>query len=314
MKTFDKTVFKSVCHSGSYNEISTYLQNVSDADDIKKQYDDIFEKQQYVWQHDDVEINTFLHSYETYLWHAFTHQESIEQRKAFLFDKLQSQFPNASSWEQLEEQVVQFFKDRGYYALFGVTPPFPDLYAWKTQRQRTENVSLPYGNVQMQVYEMDDILSHGWYHYLALKHGGTAGWVSDDGAYYFKDMSDIESEEFQVSLLKHEGQHFYDLQMYPNMKSTDLEYRAKLVELIYGTDETRLLTFVNQQSNDPNHPHGYANKVLIDALINKFFAKGAVIDETSWKLIYDDVRCYARQLLDEHSNALVHHDLSTSLI
>lgn len=67
----------------------------------------------------------------------------------------------------------------------------------------------------------------------------------------------MESESFQVSLLKHEAQHAADLARYPDMSNEDLEYRAKLVELVYSK-ERDLFTPFAQQAGDRNKANGHA--------------------------------------------------------
>ncbi len=48
----------------------------------------------------------------------------------------------------------------------------------------------------------------------------------------------ITSEKYEVSYLKHESLHFTDMNDYPNLSSADLEYRSKVIELIYCTEKT----------------------------------------------------------------------------
>ena len=115
----------------------------------------------------------------------------------------------------------------------------------------------------MNVYEMDGIITRGWYDYLTFGMIGAGGWVSDDGCYYFAEKYDTDSEDFKVSLLKHEGQHFHDLSIWPEMASIDLEYRAKLVELIYLQSQSYLEKILLNLSVDDSNPHGHANKRIV---------------------------------------------------
>ncbi len=63
------------------------------------------------------------------------------------------------------------------------------------------------------------------------------------------DPDPIESEYFQVSFLKHEAQHVQDLARWPDLSQELLEYRAKLVELIYSR-ERKLLYFFQYQARE----------------------------------------------------------------
>ena len=42
-----------------------------------------------------------------------------------------------------------------------------------------------------------------------------------------------DTENFEVSYLKHEAQHLADFQRFPGLPSAELEYRAKLTELAF---------------------------------------------------------------------------------
>ena len=59
-----------------------------------------------------------------------------------------------------------------------------------------------------------------------------------------------------MSLLKHEAQHTVDMKQYPGITPTELEYRAKLVELCYSRDEGLLQRFMdaaNESRTDDSH-------------------------------------------------------------
>ena len=80
-----------------------------------------------------------------------------------------------------------------------------------------------------------------------------------------KGSYDVESENFQVSLLKHEAQHAMDLAAYKNLLSEVLEYRAKLVELIYSRERNLLPCFLDEADrSDPNNGHALASARLIE--------------------------------------------------
>lgn len=75
---------------------------------------------------------------------------------------------------------------------------------------------------------------------------------------------DFNSEEFRVSLLKHEAQHARDLLRHKDMPLEELEYRAKLVELIY-TEKRNLLRQFLREADSSNLQNGHlsaAAKIL----------------------------------------------------
>ena len=132
----------------------------------------------------------------------------------------------------------------------------------------------------------------------------------EDGLYCVAECYDLkrleDDVEFQVSLLKHEAQHFADLADFPELKGTDLEYRAKLVELIYYTSiEDRFTHFFREADNDASNPHTYASYRILKDLSKQVFDEPYVQDENRWQVIdYNVVIEKARQLLAENSRSL----------
>ena len=102
-------------------------------------------------------------------------------------------------------------------------------------------------------------------------------------------------------MLKHEAQHFADMIDFPELKSADLEYRAKLVELIYYTSEKgRFIRIIQEAGNDSSHPHKYAAHLILKELSKRVFNEPYVQDENRWQTIdYNVVREKASQLLAE---------------
>ena len=85
-------------------------------------------------------------------------------------------------------------------------------------------------------------------------------WVGDDGIITCDWRSyDLQSEDFNISMLKHEAQHVMDLRRWPDISSEGLEYRAYLTELIYYETENRLIHFDNSASpDDPGNEYACA--------------------------------------------------------
>ena len=60
-----------------------------------------------------------------------------------------------------------------------------------------------------------------------------------------------------MSYLKHEAQHFDDYNRFPHLKQghqAHLEFRAKLVELIYVESLKGFLKFLSEAENEPEVP------------------------------------------------------------
>lgn len=143
--------------------------------------------------------------------------------------------------------VAKAFRGRGFYFLGGRTGGYYGPYIWKTEELKHYMVELPDGVQEYDVKFLDEFLMVSWLDYLSFGEVGTGGWSGDGGLIHcIKASYDLESEHFQVSLLKHEAQHAADLSRYKNMTSEDLEYRAKLVELIYSNEQKLLPLFAAQ--------------------------------------------------------------------
>ncbi|MCM1241719.1 MAG: hypothetical protein NC314_02670 [Roseburia sp.] len=85
-----------------------------------------------------------------------------------------------------------------------------------------------------------------------------------------KSSYDLEDESFTVSLLKREAQHTMDLSQYPHMSSEDLEYRAKLVELIYSCKRNLFQKFIHEaDTSKENNGHSMAAYRIIEEFVKK---------------------------------------------
>jgi len=306
MKLFQKRKLYSICGNGSYEDIVDYLKGCVGGEKYLAKYRRIFEGTEYVLLTTDERIKDILRTYEDYLKYVLTTKGTIESRKKYIVECFRDFFPAVTEYEEFEQVFSAYFKKFGYFVNFGVTKPFPTLYLWKTQNKREIEVELPETTVMMNVYEMADIMTRGWYSYLTFDKVGAGGWVSDDGCYYFKGKYKLNSEDFQISLLKHEGQHFHDLTQNPDMPSTKLEYRAKLVELVYLRKRIVFNSFLDRMGDDPENPHTYANKQIISALSKRIFSEELVTDKKKWRAAYQQVAPTALKLLQEdtlHQNS-----------
>ncbi|MEJ9164559.1 hypothetical protein P4I20_29095 [Paenibacillus graminis] len=95
------------------------------------------------------------------------------------------------------------------------------------------------------------------------------------------------------------GQHLYDYSLFPGMKSTELEYRAKLVELFYSKDHAIPKKFLLQAKNDPDSPHPYASYLMIRNLSARLFNKDYEPVTRLWLGIdYKDISASSMKLFE----------------
>lgn len=210
----------------------------------------------------DAFLNEILAVYQQYYREIFYLRkdrngaaEQLRDRLAACFD-LSGETPGLDDLE--EGLVAAAFITRGYHFQGGRTGGYYGPYVWKTTQTMTYEVELPDGMQEYTVKLLDGFISRSWVDYLSFGEIGTGGWTDGDGIINcVRSAYDLQSEDFTVSLLKHEAQHVMDLRACKEMSSEDLEYRAKLVELIYSRARNLLACFV-QQAGDGEEQGSHA--------------------------------------------------------
>jgi hypothetical protein len=101
------------------------------------------------------------------------------------------------------------------------------------------------------------------------------------------------SDRFVASYLSHEAQHWADYKSFPRLEQTDLEYRAKLAELVaFKRPKRRLEYFRSEANNDPRMPHCFAAFHIVERMDELMDQKDMSISES------------AKLLLCEHTEEL----------
>lgn len=212
-----------------------------------------------------------------------------------------------------EAELAKGFVARGYRFLGGRTPPHLGPYAWARTDTQRFTVALPLGEPQeVAVHFLHDFVIRGWLYWESFGTRGAGGWYQDgdpswpDGLYCVADRypDPLQNPSFQVSLLGHEAQHVADHRAFSGLSSNELEYRAKLVELIgHQAVDDRLAFFLDDARDDPEYPHPHAAHLIIQRLSQRMF--GSPADVTDWRgLDYDDIRAQALALLEEDTARL----------
>ena len=215
-----------------------------------------------------------------------------------------------------EERVAEPFAERGRKFLGGRTPPYLGAYIWSRTEERNYSVALPRGKPQpVTVYFLHDFLIRGWLHWRTYGEQGAGGWYKQDdpgwpdGLYCVAEKypDPDTNPTFRISLLGHEAQHVADHRAFPGLSSAELEYRAKLVELIqYESFEDRLRFFVADAADDPEQPHPFAAHLIIERLAERLFGRPA--DDSEWTSVpYSEIARAAEALLDEDTARLASH-------
>lgn len=231
-----------------------------------------------------------------------------EQAEQALRDALgrQTGLESPSLREQAEAARV-LVERQGLRALGGVTAPLHELMIWRKQTLHTETVWLPEESIEVSVFLLDDFVSFGWLGYATCDRYHTGGWATEEGLMVVSPSWDLSGEAYRVSLLAHEAQHFADYRSYPKLEGADLEYRAKLIELILAqaTQHELLEAFAAQARPDRSSPHAYASHWLITRLREQLATADVVA------VPRPQLREAARTLLLQHTRSLVESSAST---
>ncbi|GAU75988.1 hypothetical protein [Fusibacter sp. 3D3] len=265
----DMQKFYSICLQGNVLKAIEYLkpfeEKNEEASRLIKEYEARFLKDQ---QSDEINsedpwIQDVISCYFRYFRSVLVNHpvEQAEDQLNLSLSELVT-LPKDSSLDEIELELNKIFKEKGYSYLGGVTSPFRGPYIWKKTSIKTFTVTLPDGEQEVVVYFISDFLMLSWAHFATMGKRHTGGWAKPEGLYYVdngREKIDINSIEFQVWFLKHEAQHLSDYIKFPDLSGSDLEYRAKLVELIYNPHAHCLIEkFLNQSKDDKTLPHSYA--------------------------------------------------------
>jgi len=209
----------------------------------------------------DGPLQRYLMAYMEYFRDVFLLETAPEDAESALLARILALFPgkSAATVSEAEETLLSpAFSAQGYRFLGGKTAGFFGPYVWSRTEEQEYEVELPEGTARYPVRLLSGFLMKSWLDCISLGQLSAGGWADEDGVICcIRDSYDLESEAFRVSLLKHEAQHARDLARYPGISQENLEYRAKLVELIYSGEQVLLPEFL-AEADDSNPANGHA--------------------------------------------------------
>ncbi len=183
--------------------------------------------------------------------------------------------------------LSRYIKSKGYNTLDKIDYQgrLIDLVIWKTQTDTIYEIKLDNKKSKIKVFLLKDFISLGWMEYATLGTHHPGGWVGADGLFCVEKSYDLESEDFRVSFLAHEGRHFLDKKQFQNLKNTDLEYRSKLVELSLAktTIYTLIEFFITNSNVNSQNAHSVANYDVMNDLSKKIFGRSFERNIEKWK-------------------------------
>lgn len=194
---------------------------------------------------------------------------------------------------------------------FGKTGKLYDLLVWKTEKDTVYSFKLGAEKLTPSVVFMDDFITLGWEEYATLGRLYPGGWTTPQSLYCVRKAYDLNSENFLISYLAHEGRHFADTKLFPELASADLEYRAKLVELSLA-DKTlyNLIDFFIATSNyDSENGHSVAAYCAIRDLSKAIFHTEFEKDKSKWQTISrEKINKAAAKILKDNTKTLQKKD------
>lgn len=300
-ENYNKDRFLGFLIRGELIEALAYLKQFPDLRELYERYMELFEHGAELREGLPDELAEMLLIYRLYYREVFfdkTSPDAAEENMRRRFLACFGLEDEGREFCEIEEgEIAAAFAAHGYSFLGGLTGGLRGPYIWKSTREHTYNVELPNGTRPFSVRFLDGFISQSWLHYISLGEIGTGGWTSADGIINCIEASyNTESENFNVSLLKHEAQHSFDMENFPDMLSAELEYRAKLVELIYSTERKLLPGFILEAGDGSSDaPHAAASQRLMRGFISKLGCRAAELEALP---IYE-VQRIARLLFDE---------------
>jgi hypothetical protein len=197
-------------------------------------------------------------------------KDALEARLHAGLDGLRVRYakaPAAGTLDDAVDAIATLLEARHLHAITGVTLPYYELMAWRTNDEQVHDIALPDDRVKVKVVLMDGFSSLGWSAWATCDRSFSGGWATKEAIFAVRQAYDLESETYRVSLLAHEGQHFADYLRFPKLEQPELEYRAKLTEIVLSETSTRelLATFATNAGDSRGAPHAWANgRVIAD--------------------------------------------------
>lgn len=231
--------------SGDIKTAMEYMKPFSECAEIYNALADIFENENYINYDIDEELNEILKIYQIYFRDCFYIRLDREEAKEKLIKTLAEQIGVEADEEVICEKLKELFNKGGYNFLGGDTNGYYGPYIWKDSKRAVYNVELPEGNYEFGINMLDGFIMRSWMAYLSFGEKGTGGWTDKDGTINCVASDyDVDSDRFRLQLLKHEAQHSMDMKRWKDIEPSELEYRAKLVELINWKDNSLLNKFI----------------------------------------------------------------------
>lgn len=313
---YDKYVYRKLLINADLHGAVDYLSLIPEKAGLVKRYLAVFERGETIKRSANGKIRAIDEAYQEYyrnlFWRSLPHDRCKRDLCAALSGLLDKQYDaerqadTDSMLEAVERDVEHAVENEGHHFLGGTTSGRYGPYIWKTTEPVTYDICLPSGMRKFTVNMLDGFVSLSWLDYLSFGKIGTGGWVSGQNGDLFcvrKAYKKIlDKPKFTVSYLKHEAQHAYDREhIGADMTPVQLEYRAKLTELIYYPDLTMFRSILNEANeSDKTNSHPYASYLILRNLSEAIFGGACEWNYRKWYGKLPLIREAALRLFNEY--------------
>lgn len=312
---YKKQYFNSLLIQGKLREAVKYLSEFEENKTLVEKYHEVFEQKKDITRSDNEMIQKIDAIYQEYYRSVFWEEKQEEFALRYLYETFSIMLGDPIQTCKTREEMIQtinliefkiknIVEGEGYQYLGDTTAAWYGPYIWKETIPFVYHIELPDEHYDMTVNMMEGFVSRSWLDYLSFGKIGTGGWAKEEGQLYcVKEcyIDKMDTPSFQISYLKHEAQHAVDKMNYEALDSVVLEYRAKLVELIYYPDISKFFEFLSEANKDnPKNTHSYASYLIIKKLSKKILKKDYEENEPAWIPYENEIRSVAKELYREH--------------
>lgn len=306
---FEKRTWSGLLIQGDLHGAVSYLAQFPEQQELLERYRAVFDRGEVLRRSDNELVNQVDAVFQAYYRAVFWLRQPEEAAKAGLCAALarltgkpyDPEAPLDEQMENMEAEIAKRVTAEGLHYLGGKTSGWYGPYIWKTNEQTVYSVELPKDQIQVKVVMMKGFVSRSWLDFLSFGRVGTGGWTKEDGLYCVWEAyrEKLDTPAFQITFLKHEAQHKLDMTRYQVTDSTLLEYRAKLVELIYASELATLNSFLAEADDgNPENAHAIAAHRLVTGLARRLFGAPEVLP-SQWEGRENAVRDAALELYEE---------------
>ncbi len=317
MANYDKKTYFGFILQGKLRDAVEYLRLLPSNQRLTDKYHKLYEKEprKLLKMSDNKIVNEILEFFQEYYYDVFWQNIDEDTARSTLTQKLANHFGISVPELKTEEEKINFFDKKiepalketvtkqGFLYLGGDTQGHLGPYIWHSTEPTEFSVEIPSGEYRYTVNMMKGFVSRSWMAYISFGKIGAGGWASEDGKLncVWKGENRLKRSAFQVDFLKHEAQHAYDFEHFDNMSAVDLEYRAKLVQLIYAVNMNSFKTFMSEASKaNQKNSHVYASYMIIRNLSKAIFGVDYQSDFIKWKNKKGKIAKVALDLLNQY--------------